>query len=383
MPEPENGVLLVTRNFPPLRGGMERLNQRMLAGLARHSHVALVGPRGCATHAPPGAAIAQVPAAPAWRFLAGALPATWRMARRCRPRVVLAGSGLTAPFAWMGARLVGARSAVYLHGLDLVVPSHTYQWLWLPFICRCDVAIVNSGNTSQLAQERGVLAGRIRVVHPGTDLPQPDPGARQRFRHLHGLDDRPVLLSVGRLTPRKGLAEFVRDTLPLILARCPDALLLVIGHDASDALATGAGAASQRQRILDSAERAGIEHAVRMLPPCDDATLSDAYRAADVYVFPLHEVPGDVEGFGMVAVEAAAHGLPTVAHRAGGVEDAVAQGQSGLLVPAGDATAFADAVLAVLDLPPSEDKMHAHASQFAWDRFDREIAEALGPAVNP
>jgi phosphatidyl-myo-inositol dimannoside synthase len=382
MPESVNGVLLVTRNFPPLRGGMERLNQRMLAGLARRGHAALVGPRGCATHAPPGTPISQVAAAPLWRFLAGALPATWQMARRYRPRVVLAGSGLTAPFAWLGARLVGARSAVYLHGLDLVAPSRLYQLLWLPFIRHCDVAIANSSNTTRLAQVRGVLPGRLRIVHPGTDLPRPDPGARQRFRQVHGLAGRPVLLSVGRLTPRKGLAEFVREALPIILARHPDALLLVIGHDASDALATGRGAISQRQRILETARLAGIEHAVRVLPPCDDATLSEAYRAADVHVFPLREVPGDVEGFGMVAVEAAAHGLPTVAHRAGGVEDAVVDGCSGLLVPAGDAAAFAGAVLAVLASPPSEAQLLAHARRFAWHRFDREIADAIGLAAD-
>lgn len=380
MPEPSDGVLLVTRNFPPLRGGMERLNQRMLAGLASRGHAALVGPRGCATHAPPGAPVAQVAAAPLWRFLAGALPATWRMARRYRPRVVLAGSGLTAPFAWLGARLVGARSAVYLHGLDLVAPSRVYQLLWLPFIRRCDIAIANSSNTARLAQARGVLVRRLRIVHPGTDLPRPDPGARQRFRQVHGLDGQPVLLSVGRLTPRKGLAEFVRDALPLILASRPDALLLVIGHDASDALATGAGAVSQRQRILGTARLAGIEHAVRVLPPCDDATLSEAYRAADVHVFPLREVPGDVEGFGMVAVEAAAHGLPTVAFRAGGVEDAVIEEATGTLVTANDHAAFARTTLDWLSLslqPDVRARCEGAAHRFAWVTFDEQLHALL------
>lgn len=372
-------VLLVTRNFPPLRGGMERLNQRLLAGLAESGPVQLVGPQGCAAHAPVRTDVAQVPASPLWRFFVAALPATLRMARRHRPRLVLAGSGLTAPLAWAAARMFGARSAVYLHGLDLIVPNRVYQSLWLPFIRRCDIAIANSRNTALLACERGVERHRLHVVFPGTDLPAPDPEARSRFRAAHDLGDRHLLLSVGRLTPRKGLAEFVADVLPSVLARHPDTLLLVIGHDAGDAL-TGATGVSQRQRILDAARNAGLQGALRLLPPCDDAALSDAYRAADVHVFPVMEVTGDVEGFGMVAIEAAAHGLPTVAYAAGGVEDAVAPGESGLLVPPGDATAFAAAVVAMLDAPPSLARIAAHAQRFAWERFSGDMAAVLKPA---
>jgi phosphatidylinositol alpha-1,6-mannosyltransferase len=194
----------------------------------------------------------------------------------------------------------------------------------------------------------------------------------------NGLGDRPLLLSVGRLTPRKGLAEFISRALPAIIAGSPDALLLVIGADASDAVRPAAD--SQQARIMRSAEEAGVSAAMRMLPPCDDATLSDAYYAADVYIFPVLDLPGDVEGFGMVAIEAAAHGLPTVAFAVGGVPDAVAEGVSGSLAEAGDYVAFATLVqqwLVSRNQQRIRDRCSEAASAFGWDGFGEKLQTAL------
>src|SRR5689334_3009478 len=92
-------ALLVTRNFPPLVGGMERLNARMLAELAVEWAPALCGPRGCAAHAPSGTVVAESPLRPLSRFLVEAMLRALRLARRLRPEHVVAGSGLAAPLA--------------------------------------------------------------------------------------------------------------------------------------------------------------------------------------------------------------------------------------------------------------------------------------------
>ena len=114
------------------------------------------------------------------------------------------------------------------------------------------------------------------------------------------------------------------------------------------------------------------------MPPCDDASLSAAYRAANVHVFPVREISGDVEGFGMVAVEAAAHGLPTVAYAVGGVPDAVSDGVSGALVEPGDSAAFADAASRWLHADnDARAACRVFAERFAWPRFDAEIRRVL------
>ena len=97
-------LLLITRNFPPLWGGMERLNWHLADELAKHHAVHVIAPQGAAAKAPSGVAVTEVPLRPLWRFLLAAAHAARREARRLQPDVVLAGSGLTAPLALLAAR---------------------------------------------------------------------------------------------------------------------------------------------------------------------------------------------------------------------------------------------------------------------------------------
>lgn len=368
-------VLVITRNLPPLLGGMERLNQRLIHSLVNDYTVAIIGPAGCGEYFRGDAVdIVEVPHRPLWRFILHSLFQGVRSARRQRPQFVIAGSGLTAPAAWIAAFITGARSVVYLHGLDLTVLSRLYRACWMPFVRRMDLALANSRNTARLALENGVAATRLEVLHPGTDLPAHDPVSGRDFRRDHDLGDRPILLSVGRLTRRKGLAEFIKEAFPAILLAHPQALLLIIGEEASNAL--NASAEPERQRLIESARQAGVADAVRILPHCDEATLSAAFRAADVYAFPVLAVPGDVEGFGMVAIEAAAHGLPTVAFGFGGVPDAVVEGQSGSLVAERDYDGMANCIgywLSRRDEPEVASLCAQAAIPFGWDKFGQRL----------
>lgn len=370
-------ALLVTRNFPPLLGGMEKLNEHLLRALLPRWQTALCGPAGCSKFAA-NSEVCESKVKPLPRFLATTLMSALVLAARRKPEVVIAGSGLSAPIAWLAARLVGGRMVVYLHGLDVVAPSAVYRWLWLPFIRRCDLALVNSANTARLACEKGVPAGRVQILHPGTDIPALDTDKALAFRERFGIAQCPLLLSVGRLTRRKGLAEFVRYALPAILDRQPDTLLLVIGEDARNALHSPGG--SERERIRREARQAGVEHSLRFLGHCDEPTLAAAYQASNVHVFPVLDLPGDVEGFGMVALEAAAHGLPTVAFAVGGVPDAVCDGRTGRLLPQGDYRALGEAVLLELEQARDEGVLascRAFAADKTWSAFACRLRELL------
>ncbi|MDR0379850.1 MAG: glycosyltransferase family 4 protein, partial [Candidatus Accumulibacter sp.] len=364
-------ILIVSRNHPPLWGGMERLNRHLVEELAaRVKEVRLIAPEGAADHAPPGVAVTQVPLRPVSRFL---LLAGWRairLARAWNPDLILAGSGLMAPPVLMAARLCGARAAVYAHGLDLTVPHPVYRTFWRPALRRLDTVVANSQATARLAEAIGVAAERIDVVHPGVRLSVPDPEARRRFRDRHGLGDAPVLLSVGRLTTRKGLREFVREVLPRIVASHPETRLVVIGDVAANALYAKA---QTWESIVDAAESVGVAKHLCFLGQRFGRELSDAYEGADLHVFPVRRIPDDPEGFGMVSVEAAAHGLATVAYATGGVVDAVGVGESGRLVDPGDARGFAEAVCASLRNPLPRDRIRRFAEQFAWPVFGEKL----------
>lgn len=368
-------LLLITRNFPPLWGGMERLNWHLAEQLARRFTVHLIAPRGAAGHAPAGITVREVPLSPLPRFLAAAGLAAIQEARSFRPDIVLAGSGLTAPLALWAARSCRAHAATYVHGLDLTATHPLYRAIWLPTLRRMDRVIANSTPTAELARQVGIAADRITIVHPGVTLPPPDPNARARFRLRWNLPPTaPVLLSVGRLTARKGVREFVTEVLSVIARVRPDVVLVIVGDAPTQALHAQA---QPPQSILDAARAAGVGAHVRWAGKLFGQDLSDAYFGADIHVFPVRALPNDPEGFGMVALEAAAHGLPTVAYATGGVVDAVADGLSGRLVSPGDAAGFAQAVVSLLAQPLPAEVCRAFAQKLTWDVFGQRIAEAL------
>lgn len=371
-------ILLVTRNLPPLVGGMERLNWHMAEGLAKRAEVRIVGPRGAAAMAPWGMVVREAPLAPLWKFLWSARGIARYEARHWQPDLVLAGSGLTAPIARSAAILCGARTAVYAHGLDVAVRQPVYRAIWLRAVRQMDRVIANSHPTARLCADIGVPSGRIGVVHPGVDLPDLAglQGAGLRFRSEQGLADRRLLLSVGRLSARKGLHEFVTLALPQIVKAHPDVILLVVGDAPRQALHAEA---QDPASIRTAAMAAGVGEHIRFLGAVSDEVLAAAYLAADLHVFPVREIPGDPEGFGMVAVEAAAHALPTVAFAAGGVVDAVADGKSGTLVASGDYAALAGAAVRLLNEGDGVRRgCLDHAAGFGWSVFHDRLAVQLG-----
>jgi len=371
----QTAVLLITRNFPPLVGGMERLMHHIFDELNVAHDVALVGPKGSEWQVTARSNVLSVRLSPLWRFFPSALMAAFRLAWRARPRLIIAGSGVTAPIALITARLWRAPVACYLHGLDLVADSLIYQALFVRAIRMCDVLIVNSHKTAAIAMEKGIGRSKIRILHPGVDIPRmPEYLDRRALRVRLGLrEDAKVLLSVGRLTRRKGVAEFLDNVFEQLVRTDTAIHFLIIGEEPAHALMQGGGV---RRRIEELVAARGLGGHVTLLGAVSDDVLRDAYFSADLLVFPAREIPGDVEGFGMVAAEAAAHGLPTVAFALGGIPDAVEDGVSGYLVRPGDYTGFATAILRYLEREDCNQwraRCVDFAQAFTWDKFGERL----------
>ncbi len=370
--------MLVARNFPPLQGGMERLVYRAYQALSRDFDLAFVGPVGADSYVDTRLPVACCHPMPASRFL---LEVQWkaaRMAAKFKPDVIIGGSGLVAPAIRAAARISGAKSVCYVHGLDLVVKSLLFRSIFIPAITGCDILLANSRNTASLAERVGMQKGKIKIVHPGADAPLVDRiAARTVFRHKLGVDDQaPLLLSVGRLTKRKGIAEFIEHVLPSLVSRLPTLKLLVVGAQPTQALKKDNISSDD---LLTIAHRMGLERNLMLLGQVDDETLSAAYVASDLLIFPVLPMVGDVEGFGMVAIEAAAHGVPTVAFAVGGVCDSVKDGVSGYLVEPLDYVEMERIILEHVarerEFDWSSSCLH-FASMFSWDNFSERLREA-------
>lgn len=366
-------IAILSRNLPPLRGGMERLGQLMIEALQDDAACHVIGPPGSSAHLPPTVTVEECRGAAALPYLLEtALRVMYAALRHPRPAYVLAASGLTAPLAWLYARLARCPYVVVVHGLDIVADSCVYQRVFVPRLRSAARVVANSRNTARLARERGVPDAVLRIVHPGIAWPVTLPKADD-FRARHDLGDGPVLLAVGRLTARKGVAEFIVECLPDLLAAHPGLHFVVIGGEARQAIRNEISTRVQIERAIGGGALAA---AVRLLGDVDDVELGRAYVSADLHVFPLLDVPGDVEGFGMVAAEAAAHGLLTVAFATGGVVDAVEEGVTGTLAPPGDHGALTARILALL--PQARDAERRRGCRESARRF---AGEAYGQAL--
>lgn len=190
----------------------------------------------------------------------------------------------------------------------------------------------------RLAEAAPKHAGRLQRLAPAvdTELFSPDVDGRVRRDQL-GWGDRPIVVCVSRLMPRKGQDVLVR-ALPEIRRRAGDVGLLLVGGGPS------------RARLESMVKEYGVSDDVHITGSLPFADLPSYYRAGDVFAMPcrqrLHGL--DVEGLGMVFLEAAACGLPVVAGRSGGSTDAVIDGETGVLVDGSDVSEVAAAVADLL-----------------------------------
>ncbi|MFE6304717.1 glycosyltransferase family 4 protein [Nocardiopsis sp. NPDC057823] len=212
-------------------------------------------------------------------------------------------------------------------------------------------------------------AARMRRVAPGVDTGRFHPGAGgERIRGRHGLGGRPVVVCVSRLVPRKGQDTLLRAW-PRVLADVPDAALLIVGD----------GPYAGRLRSA----AAGLDSVV-FTGPVPAAELPAHYDAGDVFAMPCRTRRGglDVEGLGIVYLEASATGLPVVAGDSGGAPDAVLPGETGHVVDGSLPGPAARALVRLLRDPDRAARMGARGREWverewSWDRARARLTGLL------
>ena len=198
-----------------------------------------------------------------------------------------------------------------------------------------------------------------KVFHPGSG------GAEVRARL--GLTDRPVVVCVSRLVPRKGQDTLIL-AMPRILAREPEAVLLIVG---------GGPYEKDLRRLV---RETGVGDSVRFTGAVPWSELPAHYGAGDVFAMPCRTRRGglDVEGLGIVYLEASATGLPVVAGDSGGAPDAVLDGETGWVVRGGSPEEAADRILALLADPELRQNMGERGRQWVEERWRWDLlAEKL------
>ena len=338
-----------------------------------------------------------------------ALPLRVLLSARCAGTIHFCDASLLPLAALVRLLHPGAWITATAHGLDLLYPARWYQWLirhtfhsplppfphppsptgfgWAGkegrgeeakhmsgirrgFHCRLfaiDRFVCVSRATEQVLRGKGVETARITVIPPALACPaaflrESEKRKKGGARSCSG----PVLLSVGRLIPRKGVAWFIESVFPRLLEQRPEAQFIVVG---------------------DGPERARMERIIRekmlqnniQLKGCISDEDRDAFYAqADIFVMPNVAVKNDMEGFGIVCIEAAARGVPVAAARLEGLTDAVIEGKTGSFFAPGDAEDCLRCIGHLLqDAPDPEDIAAEALERFRRDRLIRRYAEEV------
>ncbi len=304
-----------------------------------------------------------------------ALPAAYAgpILRRERTEILHCGHVLTAGV--VGLILKRARRlpyAAYAYGADLL-DYHRHRGLGRLLrrvLAEAEGVVTISEYSAGLLKELGVPPDRIVKVRMGIDAGRfrADLDGRA-VRDRHGLGDRPILLTVARLVPRKG-HDVVIQALPRIRRAMPNAVYMIVG--------TGL----ERERLRQLAAEAGVADAVLFAGFVPEADLPAYYAACDCFILCSRQIGTDVEGAGIASLEASASGRPVLAGRSGGTDEHVVHGETGLLVDPTDPEAVAEAVLAVMENPAEALRLGRQGRRMVEERFVWEkTAAALAPLL--
>jgi len=315
-------ILFITRNYPPKVGGLEIYSYHLIRQFEKSCRVFKITSSRSRRHL-------------VW-FLPFCLIKAVRLCRRHPIHCIHLCDGLLAPIGLVLKHLTGARVTASVHGLDVTYPRAIYQLIVPRCLSRLDLIFCGSRHGLEQCIRRRIPPHKCRVVPYGIDpaefdLQLPDLSGLREIEALTGIDlrDRKILLTVGRLVPRKGVAWFVSQIVP----RLDKDYRYII-----------AGGGPDFQTVKDLIEKHGLADRVALLGKVPNATRLRLMSLADLFIMPNIRIPGDMEGFGIAALEAGSSGLPVIASNLDGLRDAVIDGVTGHLVEERNAEHYVDAI---------------------------------------
>lgn len=371
-------TLFATLEFPPYRGGVAHFYASLSHHLPAHQLTVVTPPQ------PGGAefdrtAPYHVVRTPLLSTSLWVWPKWWRSVRRLGALVdehniqqLVVGQALPlGTVAWLLHRTRGLPYVVFAHGMEITMTHGRRAILLRAILANAASVIANSEFTRGEVLRRGGRPTTTHVVSPGPNtwpiVHQDDVAKLDAHYRLQGA---PVVLCVGRLVERKGF-----DTLLAAFAAVhrglPRARLVMVGDG------------PYRGKLQQLISRHRLETATIITGGLDTRALANWYERCDLFAMLPRRLPsGDVEGFGLVYLEANRFGKPVVATRSGGVPEAVLDGVTGLLVPEGDPKAAAQAMLQLLRDPALAHRLGIQGlerveREFNWHVIGERVAKLL------
>lgn len=373
--------LFVTQDFPPDVGGIQtyasELAPRLAAQCDRFVLVAPARPGDAEIDRALDFQVHRLRIRPDLLVLR-AIPHILHLTSREQFDVAVHVQWQTAVASLLARQLTGSPTqvAVTLHGKDTVFNpfevsplASVYNVFRRKTLASVDRVLPVSRFLAGRARQLGASDSQITVVPNGTNPDLFYPDSKPKLDADLNAESRSLVLTAGRLVPKKGV-----DTALHAIDR--------VREDVSDVLLLIAGDGPERPRLDRLVRTLGLENHVQFLGSLSQEELRSYYSLADVFLMAGREVPGDIEGFGLVYLEANACGTPTVGARVGGVPDAIRDGETGLLVPPDDPAATADALVQLLTNPERARHLGEQGRKWVemdanWDRVADQLFSVL------
>jgi len=342
--------LLITLGFPPTIGGMQSyLYERCKASGDSQMTVLAPKAKGCEDFDAKqsfeiyrwSSFFNQVPVIK--RISQIFFPLFYALAIYCRQGFDVVECGQALPFGLIGLifeKIFNIPYIVWAHGNDILKPQKNLflKLLLLLSLRNARAIVANSQSTKQELVKLGLPAEKVIVINPPVDTERFNPDIDcSEIVAKHHLGGKKVLLTVGRLVERKGI-DTVIESMPKVIASVPDVVYLIIGDG------------DYRNELEDLVERLGLSDRIIFAGHIPDEDLPQYYSACDLFIMVSRviEEKGEVEGFGIVYLEAGACGKPVIGGRGGGISDAIENGVTGLLVNPLDKEEIANVIIRLL-----------------------------------
>lgn len=316
-------ILYITRKFPPSVGGMQRFNFKLVRNLSQLTDLYVIKWGGGQWF---------LPAFLIWALVRGVYANLTR-----KISCIYVSDGLLAPLGLLLKIALRKPAVVNIHGRDIAFASRPYQSVVPWCLRRMDRVICVSAHLKGECLKRGVAESRIEVIPNGVDIEDFDAPVQAQHSGLlekmigAPIGSRKIVITVGRLVAKKGADSFIVNILPRLLKFFPDVVYLLVGDG------------PLKERVDALIKENHFEKTIYAVGavPMDDGRLASIYRRSHVFAMPNVRVAGDMEGFGIVALEAGAAGLPVVAFRVDGIDEAIQDKENGFLVEENNYDAFA------------------------------------------
>jgi glycosyltransferase involved in cell wall biosynthesis len=299
-------LLFITRKYPPAVGGMENVSFALANEFSQHTDTTTIAWGGPQLYWPLFAAIAF-------------LQSCFLIPRKKITHLHL-GDGLLSPLGCLLKFIFKIKCSVTIHGLDITSTMPLYQLIAPRCVGLLDRIICISRATRDECIQRGINPQKCTVIPNGVYTK--DFKLSTSLKDLESITGKPlvnkkILVTVGRLVKRKGVYWFIQKVFHRL---SEDYIYIVVGHG------------PEKLRIQRLVSSLNLDDRIIMLGKISDHDVKKIYNTAHLFIMPNIYVPGDMEGFGVVALEASSSGLPVIASAIDGITDAVVDNQNGLLL---------------------------------------------------